>query len=180
MLLQRAIQFKLPEVVGFLLDHGADVEAIYDGYTPLDASVKAIQPSIPVLQTLLDHGADLNRGRVLYLCCCDLKEDAFKLLLGRGADPNKVYQNGHNTILHIAASQGEKRIVKLLLSVGAKPEVTDFHGKTPLTMAAEYGWREIVQMLVDHGAKLDITDNMNKSALIYAMEARDDLFDELS
>lgn len=55
----------------------------------------------------------------------------------------------------LAASEGHKAIVKLLLDTGTTGKV-DFllankHGETPLSRAAEHGHEDIVKLLSDAG-----------------------------
>ena len=67
-----------------------------------------------------------------------------KLLLDKGADPNKEYGW---TPLHLAIYKGHKDVVQLLLNGGADPRKANRWGDTPLSQAQKYGRMDIVQIL---------------------------------
>ncbi|EQD24655.1 MAG: ankyrin [Leptospirillum sp. Group IV 'UBA BS'] len=71
--------------------------------------------------------------------------------LDQGADPDETDRNG-KSLLFMAASRGETRMVRLLLHYGASPDYPDISGKTPLYQAASNGYSEIVRLLLAHGA----------------------------
>ena len=60
--------------------------------------------------------------------------EAVKLLVGLGADVNAIGEEGY-TALHGAAYVGADPIIDLLISRGAKTEVKDDFGQTPLSIA---------------------------------------------
>ncbi|MHC5224814.1 ankyrin repeat domain-containing protein [Ignatzschineria sp. LJL83] len=47
----------------------------------------------------------------------------------------------------------QQEIIRLLLSHGANPNMTDMYGKTPLFLAKEKGYKEIADLLVAAGGK---------------------------
>jgi len=55
--------------------------------------------------------------------------------------------------LFLAAYNGNKEIVEILISGGADVNVKNNDGKTPLTIAGEEGYTEIVNLLLENGAK---------------------------
>lgn len=52
-----------------------------------------------------------------------------------------------STPLHFAASNGHKRIIELLLSAGARPDLTEKRGLTPEDLAQQNGHNDVVQAL---------------------------------
>ena len=52
-----------------------------------------------------------------------------------------------------AAQYGRKEITKTLLTAGAKVNVKDKNGKTPLTVAQNNGHAELADLLLEHGAR---------------------------
>ncbi len=105
-----------------LISNGANInEPSVTGHTPLLMSLSTCEELIP---WLIEKGASPNQTiqsqnqkykyaddgtPVLHLACKDNKSNAVKLLLEKGADPNKIQENEfsyEDTPLHIAARQG--------------------------------------------------------------------------
>jgi uncharacterized protein len=102
----------------FLLEHGADPNiGTNDGATPLMAAAGI---NWVVAQTF-------SRSDKEYL-------EAATLCLERGADVNAVNSQGF-TAMHGAANRGFDAMIKLLAEHGAKLDVKDKQGRTPMTFA---------------------------------------------
>ncbi|XP_051244307.1 ankyrin repeat and SOCS box protein 16 isoform X2 [Dicentrarchus labrax] len=128
----------LVEHVELFLSHGADVLATNrEGETPLNAACcGAERPS--------------EAGRYLRV---------IEKLLGGGADPRTAGRKQH-TPLHNACANCSPRIVDLLLQHGAKADVANCAGYTPmdclLQVVEDYPDQEpeaIARSLLNHGAK---------------------------
>ncbi|GKT44751.1 ankyrin repeat domain-containing protein 7 [Colletotrichum spaethianum] len=77
--------------------------------------------------------------------------------------------------LHMAVSQGSRKIVQLLLKHGADCNAKDGQGLTPLVHAVIKEQEEIVDMLLSHGAQVQIVDNnYQRSPLHWAVLKRED------
>jgi ankyrin repeat protein len=101
-----------------LLKHGADPKiATFAGTTPLMAAAGI---NWTVLQTY-DEGFDAQL-------------EAVKLCHELGLDVNAVNSMGL-TALHGAANRGSDEVIKFLVGKGAKLDVKDNEGRTPLTWA---------------------------------------------
>ncbi len=108
------------------------------------------------VKTLLDQGADPNSSQDSYYppLMAAIRPNPspaiVKLLLDRGANPDKAGYGGYRA-LHWAAKFGETEIVKILLEHGANPEVTttEGHSYTPLKLANENGHTIIARMLTE-------------------------------
>jgi uncharacterized protein len=61
--------------------------------------------------------------------------DAVKIFVAAGADLNAAQQTSGNTALHFAALRGSDRIVEFLVGKGARLDVKNKQGKTPLEVA---------------------------------------------
>jgi len=123
--LQSALTFQHnnnPEVLDFLLDHGAEVECSGDeGISNLlIASAAGYERLIYIL---LEGGVDLNA------------RNRFGL-----------------TALHIAAWTGHKQIVELLIENGAEIDAESLDGRRPITMARESNNQEIIDLLLSQDA----------------------------
>jgi len=74
-------------------------------------------------------------------------------LLDKGVDPDSADDSG-NTVLMIAARQGDANMVSLLIRYKATVARRSAHGDTALNLAAFSGHLEVVKLLVEHGAEL--------------------------
>lgn len=60
--------------------------------------------------------------------------------------------------LHLAAVNGNLRIIKRLLAAGAAVNVQDSEGRTPMIKAIECAHTEVLQVLIETGADVDLAD----------------------
>ena len=110
-----------------LIEHGADVnQALDTGETPLHAALCTSDRIVydPVLRVLLAHGADPNR--------------ATRPAMETGAFMRDARTKGE-TPVHRAAAFGTEETIRLLLDAGARVDVKDMNGDSPLTWASWYG-----------------------------------------
>lgn len=142
----------LEEHVELLLSHGADVLATNrEGETPLNAACSgAERPS--------------EAGRYLRVV---------QKLLDAGADPRTAGRKQH-TPLHNACANCSPRIVSLLLQHGAKADVANCAGYTPmdclLQVVEDYPDQQpeqIARSLLNHGAK-PVSPKMLKQCVLSA------------
>ena len=70
-----------------------------------------------------------------------------------------------DTALHLAARQGHRRIVKLLLSLKAFVNVPNALGAMPLHYATISGHKAVVVTLLEHGAELEVQDTQRRTVL---------------
>jgi ankyrin repeat protein len=134
-----AVETKSPEMVGLLLEHGADVNTIFGrrGKTLL----MNVVGNVEIVKLLLKHGADLNAkdksGKTALMEA--VKSEAVatvKLLLKTGADVHIKENKLDRTALLIAAFGRNVEILKLLLSYGADVNTRNSEGGTALMYAA--------------------------------------------
>ena len=153
------------EVVQYLVDQGADIEAQdCDGATALHWA--AWKGYVDVMRILLDKGLDTNLqdsagGSALHFAAFFGHDVAAKLLLDRGADVNAKavfrysrLQHGRQrcttgrTPLHEAAWTGRNNVIRLLAERGAILSAQDEHGWTALQRAAMRGLPDTVRLLM--------------------------------
>ena len=60
--------------------------------------------------------------------------------------------------LILAADNGHRNVVHLLLERGANPNMTNQRGETPLVLGAKKGHKDVVQLLIDRGAQPNKAD----------------------
>jgi ankyrin repeat protein len=80
-----------------------------------------------------------------------------------GSDPSDSM-----TALHLAAHDGRKHVVQLLLDRKATIDIRDGQGHTPLLMAAYNGHTDIVKLLHQSDAEIDAKDSQGMTPLIHA------------
>jgi len=105
------------------------------------------------------------------------------ILVQCGADISRKNDNG-KTALHIVVSQCSKsdtwtnlsthrKMVKFLITVGAKVDSHDINKVTPLHIAAEMGDLGVVEILIlDGGAFVNVTDDVGETPLFYALRGQ--------
>lgn len=96
--------------------------------------------------------------------------NAAKNLLSIGGDPNNAI-NYHRGLkpLHVAASSGNTRMVKLLLNHGADPKMQNMQGRTPFDIAVLKGHATVVEELLKQGgASVNSRDYLGTTPLHFA------------
>ena len=151
-----------------LLEHGADVNTKYLSKSILYYACK--WRNIPLIQTLLEHGADPNIGDTYYNVPClevfikdnygkidSTSYEAIKLLLKYGADPDIEIRRGSSdsSIITIACMTNNIELVKLLLDYHAKINNQNLFNN-PLYYASYDNNLEIIEELLKQGADLSL------------------------
>lgn len=77
-----------------------------------------------------------------------------KLLLDASSPVDTQSHTGETALMILSDSDVNYELVKLLLDHGAKTEMSDNHGWTPLLIAAYNGQYDVVQILLKHGASV--------------------------
>ena len=186
-----AVYNQLPELVGRLLDAGAEaqVENRY-GSTPMAEA--AVTGNVDVLRALLAAGADVDspnaEGQTALMIVARTDNTvAAELLLEAGADPNAREQWKGQTALMWAAARSRPDMVRLLAEHGADvnsrstehnwPRQTTIFprakfmppgGLTPLLFAAREGCAECARILVEAGADPDLPSPEEITPLLMA------------
>ncbi|GAB1862729.1 asparaginase [Camponotus japonicus] len=95
-------------------------------------------------------------GSILFpamLSAAVIRRDIIKLesLQRYGADISQANADGR-TALHVACCEGDIKVVRCLLKMGANVHIKDRFDRTPLTDAIEYDRHEIIKLLLQCGA----------------------------
>jgi len=95
-----------------------------------------------------------------------------KLLLEKGADPNKVLNApAKQPALTFAANHGQTVLAKLLLEAGAQHATKDKFGMQAISYAARADYKnETLQLLIEHGAEVNAQEAYGFSPLHEAAE----------
>lgn len=112
------------DLVGILIESGADVNAKehFYGFTPLMWA--AARGDVGIVKTLLVEGAEI-----------EARDSNYDL-----------------TPLMLAASRGHVSVVQALLEKGANVDACDYEGKTALMRATTFGYTKVVNLLKKAGA----------------------------
>ena len=109
----------------------------------------------------------LNRVTALIAYVSRDREEEVRKLVERGADV-KLQDADGDAALHVAARNGNIRVVELLVAKGADVNARNKVGGTPLMWTAVYGHEEATRFLLDHGADPAIKDEDGMTAADWA------------
>ena len=121
------------------INHGADINAILHGDSPLALAIS--HDRYAIARQLVAAGANVNQKALLY--------------------------NGMSPLMQ-AASLGREKLAALLLDHGAEIDAVDNMGRTALMYAAKNGRKPVTELLLSRGANPLLTDNRGRDAIKYA------------
>uniref|UniRef100_A0A672F3G8 Caskin-2 n=1 Tax=Salarias fasciatus TaxID=181472 RepID=A0A672F3G8_SALFA len=163
------------ESVLTLLRSGASVNGVsQDGHIPLHLAAQ--YGHYQVSEMLLQHQSNpcvLNKAKKtpLDLACEFGRVKVSQLLLSSNmaaslleGDRKEPSDSAFTTPLHLAARNGHKDIIRLLLKAGIDINKTTKSG-TALHEASLYGKTEVVRLLLDAGVDVNIRNTYNQTAL---------------
>ena len=163
------------DVVHVLLDAGADPSvADTTGNTCLHYASLAGNCSKQVLQTVIDHGADVNainkmNASPLSFACSRGNADAINVLLKAGAYANNADEAlGGNTCLHLAVLENcSKETLQTIIDHGADVNAANKYDVTALLIAREIGHEDAINVLLKAGADPSIGDDGKTAQTIW-------------
>jgi uncharacterized protein len=135
-----------------LLKYGADASAM-NSQRRTALHMAAHQGRTDIARLLVKAGADINGrdsfGHGPVTCAVAGKHlDTVRFLLGAGADPKRQPE-----ALGLAAWEGKREFIRLLIAYGFDVNSKAHQGRTPLKHALNRKHRSIAQVLIDAGAK---------------------------
>ena len=100
-------------------------------------------------------------------------ETAENLLAGGGVRiiNTKEYGSGDGA-LHILARERDLTWLRFILGKGARPDLQNKEGETPLILATQFGWLDGASALLGKGAKVDLANSRGETPLIIAVHNR--------
>ena len=135
------------EYVRWLLKKGADVKAVFRGYTALHRAAQ--EGYTEIVKLLLEYGADPLASNVRGKRAYDLSSnEEIKEILFKHVSKGKDL----NIELLEASKGGDLEYAKWLIKKKTNPNITLYDGNTPLHLAAQQGHLNIVKLLLDNGA----------------------------
>lgn len=158
-----------PKVLTALLNAGAKLNARdKDNFIPLERAVE--WDRLEAVASLLEHGSLKKQTpelvhSLLYRVAGGGNVRIAELLLDHRAEVNWRDGELDETPLHVAASQGFPDMVGLLLDHGAKPNVKNLRGASPLHRAVgsyqasrTNEFLAVIKLLLDNGADVNLRD----------------------
>lgn len=160
--------------VRLLIEYDADIDQAVSvgGGTALHLKVQR-NSSPPLLQLLLDHGADTNcrdatGASPVWHAATDDRRDLIRALVDRGADCNAANDMGE-TPLFVAIRLAQPLAIRELVDQGAAVgAIHEISGETPLTYAARLGNYPAIEALVDRGANPNAANRWGETPLMLA------------
>lgn len=99
---------------------------------------------------------------------------AEELLASRGTTVlNTRDASSGDGALHVLARARDRTWLAFMLGKGAKPDLQNKQGDTPLGIAAQLGWVEGADLLLRVGAAVDLPNRRGETPLILAVHSRD-------
>ena len=155
------------EILCFLLDSGADVNALNaSGFTAFQILMICERYSPLIVSRMIQAGAQVGSNLHKAILLNDMPE--INRLLKRHKDVSSHDGIG-NTPLHVAIAVDNISLIVPLLEAGADIDATDVYDTSPLQEAASLGQSYTVSLLLNHGADPEIRDYNGRSALTFAV-----------
>jgi ankyrin repeat protein len=86
---------------------------------------------------------------------------------------NTKERGSGNGALHILVRDRDVTWLRFMLAKGAKADLQNDEGNTPLALAAQIGWIEGAERLLQAGASVDLANGRGETPLILAVHNRD-------
>ena len=163
-------------VPGWLLEHGADVNAAtHGGWTALHWA--AVYDQKAMAELLLADKAEVdardhNGETPLHKTAANGSRDIAELLVAGHADVEakaSAFPHAGWTPLHFAARSGQKEMAEFLLAHGARVDSRDSGGGTPLDEAAMQGDEVISALLLTNKADVNARNIAGSTPLLWAV-----------
>lgn len=105
----------------------------------------------------------------LLQCVQDGDKPYIEKLISMGVDDliNLTEPREGNGVLHLASVANNPDMLEFLVAQGARPDVQDSRGRTPLMLAAELGYDGIVSLLAKKNADMKLVDKEGKGNFLF-------------
>ena len=131
--------------------------------------------SIQTIQTLINHGAEVNAvssrcQSPLWLACCDGQNEFVKILLHAGSNANITDKNGDSSLHSAISGCCSRETIQEIIDHGAHVNAANDIGDTALLLAIGNAQAEIVRVLLTAKADPNIA-NADGDASLHAAAA---------
>ena len=134
------------------------------------------------LHDLVGDGANVNtvtpEGTALSWAIGKQQQVSALYLMSVGASPDKGVAAGDTSLLMKVSDQGDKRLVKALLAIGADVNYSDVNGESAISYASYEGHLTIVKALLKAGADVNVSPK-GQSLLMHIVSNNDLLLAEV-
>lgn len=157
-----------------LISKGASINRKSNGITPLARAAELNKPN--VVAFFIKNGANINTPNAngdtpLYIAINKGHDTIAGMLLSKSEDASGEanWENKIGTpLLHIASSNGNAELVRVLVRYGSEVDATDYMDNTALCLAAELGHLEVIRALVQHNANINHQNLKGDTPLLLA------------
>lgn len=169
-LLYVACKKNMVNIIPSLIEQGANVHMMYEGKRPL--YVANMHASSQAMQILLQYGAKVEQSDDRYYSMLQVAAvegclRKIKTLVEHHACID--YQTVDGSALGYACEAQHLDAVRYMVQAGAKLEIRNYQGLSPLLIAAVRGNHAIFQFLLSSGANMHATDNRGTGCLAFAV-----------
>jgi len=163
------------DMAAFLLDNGADVNAVNSNNESVLA-MAIMDNKINTVKLLIDRGAAINPGickdgttcttnvRIPLHMAALTNVELTNYLLEKGADINAVDTLGDTALVN-AIIRDKPDIVKVLIDHGMKTDTVNNQMNTPLHIAVERGNIENIKQLLEKRVNVNVKNNIGQTPL---------------
>ncbi|KAK1712240.1 LOW QUALITY PROTEIN: ankyrin repeat-containing domain protein [Colletotrichum acutatum] len=138
-----------PDIVSFLLDHGADIDGVPDCRLRTPAFLSLLSGDARTSMILLRRGARLESSEFGINA---LHQAAAAGLTEKGMEVNEADNNGDTPLIHSLLSPSPETVIGQLAQFGVDPTTIDTWRMTALSMACEDGMFSAALALLKAGA----------------------------
>ncbi len=173
-----AIKHSNIDVVRYLISKGFDVNDVNtrgESTNALSESLFVDTREKDLFKLLIDSGADPDTDDTYYarpmIMTMVAKNNTglLKLLIARGANLNKLSQDG-SSALYLATKKNNINMMKILIDAGADIDIKNHKGNTALDMAVKEKQMQSIRLLLAYGADPNISGNITPLAKALRLE----------